>query len=132
MQQRNLLCEDIDDETVKSEDGGLTLEETIDLDHLKTKEFTDCLNNKFTLSQSGSIGTARALAEPSLSVTYPGGNHAPRVLSAGNNKYWSAVHLQGFSKEYLASACHNDEAIHLWNLDENSPPHMVYKLNSNK
>ena len=65
----------------KTRDAALTLQNTIQVNHLTQKNVFDNVNNKFSLANSGAIGIVCPHSSPSVSVIYPGSNHPPQVLS---------------------------------------------------
>ena len=140
-QQQGLSGEVPSHEAEKTQDAALTLEDTININHLIQKDSIDNVHNKFSVSSSAAIGIVCQLGSPSLSVIYPGSSRPPQILSTKgrnwsavfkrNSRYWSVVFMMNLGKECLAATCSNDNTIHLWNL-EDSTSSVVCKQNSDE
>ena len=89
------------------------------LDHVPAKPKIVNASNRFTISESGTVGIS-CEEHPSLSVMYPDTDRPPVILS--NNKvYRSATFIRIRGKEYLAAASDEDGCLYLWDIDSTTP-----------
>ena len=96
-------------------DQALVLFETWDLDHVKIGEYRVFPSNRFSISESGTIGIS-CEESPSLSVMYSDTDKPPVILS-DRKKHSSATFVKIGGKEYLATARSDDGCLYLSDIE---------------
>ena len=84
------------------------------LDHVQASTKHVLAANRFTVSQSGAIGTS-CYEKASLAVMYPDTNEPPIIL-AEDDVYRSATFVEVGRIEYLAAAFNQDGCLYLWDV----------------
>ena len=102
------------------------LEQTRIAQHIKGEQFGDNLLNTITATDSGIVGIACRVSDPTLSVIFgQEEDRRPRVLTSAKG-YWSVIALKINGGKYLAASDRNINGIHLWDLRQNMS-RVVYK-----
>ena len=93
----------------------------------KKSNSEDNLLNTVTVTDSGIVGIACRVSDPTLSVMFPQEeDRRPQVLTSAKG-YWSMIALKINGIEYLAASDRNINGIRLWNLQQNMS-RVVYKM----
>ena len=110
------------------ENPSFQLEQTRTAHHIREEHFGDNFLNTIAVTDSGNVGIACRVSDPTLSVTFPEEDRLPQVLTSGKG-YWSMVALKINGIEYIAASDRNVNGIRLWDLRRNTS-RVVYKLQS--
>ena len=102
------------------------LEQTRTAHHIREEHFGDNLLNTIAVTDSGIVGFACHVSDPTLSVTFLQADRLPQVLTSGKG-YWSMVALKINVSEYIAVSDRNVNGIRLWESGANTS-RVVYKM----